>query len=73
MWETCRQNGFHILEQRFSPADFEESFFAKINSVSQNIGTHRQNNFIGSLLAHHSLQSTKYLSKWIEEKNRTLK
>lgn len=73
MWETCRQNGFYILEQRFSPANFEESFFAKINSVSQNIETHRQNNFIGSLLAHHSLQSTKYLSKWIEEKNRTLK
>ncbi len=70
MWEASRQNGFTILDQRFLAIKFEEIFLEKINLVAENIDSHRENNFIGSLLAHHSLQSTKYLSKWIKEKNK---
>ena len=42
----------------------------QIKSLSHNIKTHRQQNFTGQVLMHHLLQSTKYLSKWIEEKNK---
>jgi hypothetical protein len=30
----------------------------------------RLDNITGAILQHHTLQSTKYLSKWIEEKNK---
>jgi hypothetical protein len=30
------------------------------------------NNFTGGMLMHHRLASTRYLAKWIEEKNRKL-
>jgi hypothetical protein len=36
----------------------------------ENLHIHRQNNFIGQMLNHHSLQSAKYMSLWIEAKNK---
>jgi hypothetical protein len=33
---------------------------------------YRTENFTGLLLMHHSMQSTKYMSKWIEAKNQNL-
>lgn len=69
-WKLRQQLGFSILKERFNMANFQQSFKDKIESLQNNLETHRQNNFIGQMLMHHSLQSTKYLSKWIEEKNK---
>ena len=41
-----------------------------IVEISENLESHRNQNFLGQILQHHTLQSTKYLSKWIEEKNK---
>ncbi len=70
IWQQKQQNGFRILNQRFHKIDFEKDFSSKIVELKTNLITHRQNNFIGNLLQHQTLQSTKYMSKWIEEKNR---
>ena len=69
IWKTYQNNGFKILKERFDISNFERNFTTKIESLKQNIQQHRQDNFIGQLLMHHTIQSTKYLSKWIEEKN----
>jgi glycosyltransferase involved in cell wall biosynthesis len=69
-WKEAQQNGFSIIEKRFETLEKEQDFIAHINHLLQNIQEHRSKNFVGSMLLHHSLQSTKYLSKWIEEKNR---
>ena len=70
MWLQAQQNGFEILEKRFRRELFFEKFKAKINLLQQTSSTHRNNNFIGQILQHQTLQSTKYMSKWIEEKNK---
>ena len=72
LWKKSQENGFKILEKRYKKADFEKEFTTEINSLSDNLKQHRNSNFIGSILQHHSLSSTKYMSKWIEEKNRKL-
>jgi len=41
--------------------------------IQSTIQSHRSDNFIGQLLAHHQFQSTKYMSRWIEVKNANLK
>ena len=41
-----------------------------LTSLLNNLAQHRQNNFIGSMLNHHHHKSTKYMSQWIEEKNK---
>ena len=45
------------------------NFKNKITDLSDNKDHYRKHNFTGQLLMHHTLQSTKYMSKWIEEKN----
>lgn len=70
LWKKSQENGFEILEKRYKKADFEKEFTTEINSLLDNLKQHRNSNFIGSILQHHSLSSTKYMSKWIEEKNK---
>ena len=69
-WNTFQENGFKCLKERFDAKNFSSVFEQRIIDLSENYKTYRQNNFIGQLLMHHSVQSTKYMSKWIEEKNR---
>ena len=70
LWYQKQNAGFKILNQRFNMSQFETDFSDKISYLFQNLLTHRQQNFSGQLLMHHTLQSTKYMSKWIEAKNK---
>lgn len=70
LWQQCQENGFEIVEKRYKKVLFEKKFIAKINMLLDNLKQHRNNNFIGSILQHHLFSSTKYMSKWIEEKNK---
>jgi O-antigen biosynthesis protein len=69
-WIECQENGFEILEKRFQKPLFISDFEAKINRLLSTLEKHRNQNFIGKILQHQSLNSSKYMSKWIEEKNR---
>lgn len=70
LWKKSQQAGYEILKQRFSKEKITNDFTQSLIALSQNIQTHRQQNFMGSLLQHHTMKSTMYMSRWIEEKNR---
>jgi len=70
IWLKAQQNGFQIIKQRYMRTLFEASFKGQIQFLQDNLQQHRLNNFMGALLQHHTLKSTKYMSKWIEEKNK---
>ena len=70
LWQKSQENGYKIVENRFKKELFEPHFIHKIQEISENLESHRNQNFLGQILQHHTLQSTKYLSKWIEEKNK---
>ncbi|MFZ3273183.1 MAG: glycosyltransferase family 4 protein [Lutibacter sp.] len=72
IWEDAQQNGVEIINTCYSKEKYEKKLLNKIENMQKNIVAHRLQNFIGSLLVHHTLQSTKYMSKWIEEKNKSL-
>ena len=69
IWEKHRDFGFKTLKNQFSKSVFETQFLECLNTITKNLKIHRQDNFIGQILQHHTLQSTKYMSKWIEAKN----
>ncbi|GER58955.1 glycosyltransferase [Patiriisocius marinus] len=69
-WLDGQQSGFKVLKNKFSTKKISEELTTKITLVFDNLGGHRQENFIGQILLHQSLQATKYLSKWIEQKNK---
>lgn len=70
LWQQCQENGFEILDKRYKKSLFEKDFITEIDSVLVNLKQHREANFFGAILQHHLLSSTKYMSKWIEEKNK---
>jgi glycosyltransferase involved in cell wall biosynthesis len=70
LWQTAQKNGYTILEQRFKKTLFATEFKNKIANSLQNLVVNRQTNFWGQIIQHQSLQSTKYMSKWIEAKNK---
>jgi glycosyltransferase involved in cell wall biosynthesis len=71
-WLLAHHQGFEIINQIFSKQKHQDFFIEKLHAVFNNLNSHRQQNFIGSMLQHHTALSSKYLSKWIEEKNKNL-
>jgi glycosyltransferase involved in cell wall biosynthesis len=69
VWLKYQQYGFDIIESRFQKDLFSEAFKQRLINLLSNITKHRKHNFLGQILQHQTLQSTKYMSKWIEEKN----
>jgi hypothetical protein len=69
LWNKAQKQGFEIIKQRFQKKLFSEDFKRQIRQLSEHIERHRQQNFLGQILQHHTLQSTKYMGKWIEAKN----
>ena len=72
-WNQAQQSGIEIINTKFDKEQLTPLLFKCIDEVFSNLEQHRNNNFTGKMLMHHSLQSSKYMSKWIQEKNRKLK
>lgn len=69
-WDKGQRNGFRIINEIFDGKAAGEKLMMRISDLLQNIEEHRLHNFTGAMLLHHTMKSTKYMSKWIEEKNR---
>lgn len=69
LWIKAQKAGCQILQSNFDKRRFELQLAKIIEETRLGLNEHRECNFIGSMLSHHSLRSTKYLSKWIECKN----
>jgi len=70
IWKQAQQHGIEIINTMYDKELLENKFLRVLQQISSNLEQHRNNNFTGKMLLHHSLQSTKYMSKWIEEKNK---
>ncbi len=69
IWQEAQLKGRQILKENFNMKLFEAQFELIIKNIQQELNSHRNNNFIGIMLSHHTMQSSKYFSKWIEYKN----
>lgn len=69
-WKQAQENGREIMNSRFDIRNFEEDFMDNLSDWKQNQNEYRATDFYQQLLMHHSLQSTKYMSRWIEAKNK---
>ncbi len=69
-WKTAQKNGVEIINSRYNKTVFGKLFIKKIKTIQNDLENHRMANFMGELLHHETLKSTKYMSKWIEEKNK---
>jgi hypothetical protein len=70
LWLKAQENGFEIIEKCYLKSLFENDFVKYILEIQTHLKQHRLHNFMGTMLQHHTLTSTKYMSRWIEEKNK---
>lgn len=70
LWNESQQKGYTILEKKFKTNLFQNEFSNKIDYLLNNLKKHRQQNFLGQVFQHQTIQSTKFMSKWIELKNK---
>ena len=71
LWKMAQKNGIEIINNRYNATVFGKLFIDKIIATQNNLENHRNHNFIGEMLQMQTLKSTKYMSKWIEEKNKS--
>ena len=69
-WGEFQQQGFSVLKNRFEIAEHQTRFLNRVKAFQENLNSHRSQNFIGQMLSHHQMQSTKYMARWIEAKNK---
>ncbi|HLT34053.1 MAG TPA: glycosyltransferase [Aquaticitalea sp.] len=70
LWNEKQKVAIKIINQRFNKIKFQNRLFLKIEELRSTLQHHRLYNFTGQMLQHHTMQSTKYMGKWIEEKNK---
>ncbi|MGO4773857.1 glycosyltransferase family 4 protein [Flavobacterium sp. W22_SRS_FK3] len=70
LWIQSQKNGVAIVNECYQKEKYAERLISAVNSLLNDSENHRLHNFMGSLLQHHTLKSTKYMAKWIEAKNK---
>lgn len=71
LWSVAQDHGRLIINNCFQKSDFEDEFHSTISHYKKTLESKRESNFTGQMLQHHTLQSTKFMSKWIMEKNKS--
>jgi glycosyltransferase involved in cell wall biosynthesis len=69
-WQSAQNLGISVFNNLFCNQLQSESMLHRFNDLHRKLAEHRVANFTGAMLLHHRTMSTRYLSKWIEEKNK---
>lgn len=70
-WTHAAAIGKQILETRFKRSDFVSSWKQRLEALANGLHVQRKSDYVAFMVRHQSLQATRYLSKWIMEKNAT--
>ncbi|MGB5498605.1 MAG: glycosyltransferase, partial [Maribacter sp.] len=68
-WRQSQENGVAIINVFYDKVSLNKRLSNKIQHLQNGLTAHRETNFIGTLLMHQSMASTRYMAKWIEAKN----
>ncbi|CAJ1948581.1 unnamed protein product [Cylindrotheca closterium] len=67
-YSKAQTRGFHLLRKEFDKERNWDLLHQQLQSLQSDLTKRRQRDPVQALLWHQSLRSTKYFSKWIEEK-----
>ena len=70
LWQEKQHNGFVVINKRFNKRVFKNKLINSLEETHKQLHEKRLNNFTGAMLQYHTMQSTKFMSRWIEEKNK---
>ena len=70
LWHEKQNNIIPIINNVFNKKEHEEKFISRLSNILTSLENHRDKNFTGKMLRHHTLKSAMYMSQWIEAKNK---
>lgn len=70
IWYKASNNGYSIIKDDFFKDDWFDVLPKKLLEIKTTLHERRENNIVGSLLLHHTHHTSRYMSKWIEAKNK---
>lgn len=69
-WRQAQINGYSLIQNRYLKSIYVSNIREKLHYILNNTNEHRVKNPTILVLNQQQFQSTKYMSKWIEEKNK---
>lgn len=69
-WDMAQEQGKTLINTLYSETSLAHLLLQKITELQTGLQLHRTQNFIGSLLQQQTMSATKFMGKWIEEKNK---
>ena len=69
-WYSAQRIGFNIFNTRFSDTSYSTNLLHWVSDALIRVQEIRQSNFIGQILLQQERNATKYMSMWIEAKNK---
>ena len=73
LWYKAQNEGFSIFNEEYANQSYSQQLLEWIASHVKHVETLRSKNFIGQILLENQLNATKYMSLWIEQKNKSSK
>lgn len=70
LWKKSQLFGINLINSLYNKHLHKQPFIDAIQNISDRLEHHRRDNIVGNMLQYHMLKSTRYLSKWIEEKHK---
>lgn len=71
-WKNAQEHGLTLVREFYNKAQHSGTFIERLHHILHDMLSHRASNFTGAMLLHHYMSSTKYMSRWIELKNKPL-
>lgn len=69
-WQDACSLAVTTRKLLFSEADYVQTFNQQIIDIEDSLEQHRNQNFVGLMLNHHSHRSSQFMSQWIAAKNK---
>ena len=69
-WHEASASGLEMLRTNFTREKHANSLIDRLLVVYDGLRSHRTSHVLNAVMQHHTLSSSKYMSKWIEAKNR---
>jgi glycosyltransferase involved in cell wall biosynthesis len=69
-WSEAQEQGRTLINTLYTKTSLAHILEQKLEHLQKELTKHRTQNFIGNLLQHQTMNATKFMGKWIEEKNR---
>lgn len=70
IWKEKQRLGVKLLNEVYADDSYCIQFQNRLEHIFLGLGSHRKTCFLGQVMKHNFVQNTKYMSLWIEEKNK---